>query len=108
MLKVYNMLSDRGNPVANQFVIHDGHNSKVYFQSYSSLIAEYDYLDGRLTLGRRFDYSVTTVKYLHKWIDRYVGTNTLLCIEAAPGKSYAAKLKWCIDNDMISYEELMV
>lgn len=107
MIKVHNMISDRGNPVINQFVIFDT-PSKVYFQSYSSLIAEYDYADLRLVLGKHFDYSVTTLKYLHKWVNRYVDREVREKIENAPGKSYTDKLNWCINNDVISYENLMV
>lgn len=65
-MKVYSMTSPRtGNAVANQFEIYDG--SKVYFQSYRSLIAEYD--GETLTLGCDWDYSRTTMKYLTAWLN---------------------------------------
>ena len=59
----------------NQFIIHTP--DKVVFQSYYSIIAV---LDGRdnahpLTLGRDWDYSRTTLKYLYKFLDDYTRYN---------------------------------
>jgi hypothetical protein len=100
------MVNSNGNPVANQFCIHDTEHSAVYFQSYRSLIAEYD--GERLTLGRDFDYSVTTVKYLHMWILENCPYTLAAAIDNAAGGSYAAKLRTCIANDIIIYYPLMV
>ena len=36
-MKVENMTSNKGNKIANQFIIYD--DDKVYFQSYDSTIA---------------------------------------------------------------------
>ena len=107
MVKVFNMVSDRGNPVASQFVIHD-ESGKVYFQSYNSLIAEYDWNTNRLTLGRHFDFSVTTVKYLHKWVNKYVPREIRYAIDAAPRDSYGTKLWYCITAGIIEYRGDMV
>lgn len=70
---VRNMISPRsGRPVANQFVIHS--NNSVVFQSYDSVIAIVDY-DAQgaaaLTLGRNWDYSNTTAKYLYEFLREY-------------------------------------
>lgn len=66
---VRNIISSRsGRAVANQFVITT--NEGTYFQSYKSLIAKVD-SDGRLTLSRFWDYSVTTSKYLYQFIREY-------------------------------------
>ena len=104
-MKVKNMTSPRtGREVPNQFVIYN--DGKTYFQSYNSLIAEWD--GERLTLGRDYDYSVTTIKYLHMWIDKYCPYSLSREIANAPGGSYSKKLKWLIDNDGITYNCLMV
>lgn len=104
-MKVRNLESPRtGRPVPNQFT--STHNGKTYFQSYNSLIAEWD--GERLTLGRDYDYSVTTSKYLHIWINETCPYSLREEIRNAPGTSYSKKLKWLIDNDKITYNCLMV
>lgn len=111
MVKCYNMVSNRGNAAANQFCIHDAEHSAVYFQSYRSLIAKYSvtWEDGEvLILGKRFDYSVTTVKWLHKWIDENCTSSLAALIEHAPGGSYAAKLWHWIDRGLIQYDANML
>ena len=70
---VRNMVSPRsGRPVANQFIIHS--NNAVIFQSYNSVIAIVDY-DAQgaaaLTIGRDWDYSTTTAKYLYEFLNEY-------------------------------------
>lgn len=55
-----------GEAVRNQYSIE--FPGGVAFQSYDSLIAIFEREDGRLTLGRDFDYSVTTSKWLHEWL----------------------------------------
>jgi hypothetical protein len=109
MLKVKNMVSDRsGREIPNQFIIRNIDNSKIYFQSYDSLIAEWDYSTQRLTLGRHFDYSRTTSKYLHQWIDEYCNWETTQAIRNAPGSGYSKMLQWCIDNGIIDYKSDMI
>ena len=69
MTKVTNMLSNAGNPVANQFVIEDGW--KRTFQSYDKTIAtNYHYgQDREITIDPDYyDYSATTMKYLKKFL----------------------------------------
>lgn len=65
-MKVYNLVSKRsGEAVRNQFDIRDGNNS--YFQSYDSLIAKWN--GKNLTIGRYWDYSMTTLKYFKQWME---------------------------------------
>lgn len=60
--KVRNMQSSRGNDVPNQFIIDDG--KKEVFQSYRSIIAMKK--DGKIYIDATYwDYSRTTLKYLH-------------------------------------------
>jgi len=64
-MKVYNMTSTKGNKVPYQFKIENG--GKVYFQSYNSIVALWK--GYQLELGRDWDYSVTTMKYLKNFLE---------------------------------------
>lgn len=61
-VKIEQMRSQRGNYIANQFLIWAG--NKVYFQSYKSIIAVRDLNTNKIELDRDYwDYSRTTGKY---------------------------------------------
>ena len=96
MMKVRNMVSSRsGNAVANQFVMVG--DNKAVFQSYDSIICVIDYSkEGaeRITLGRDWDYSRTTAKYLHQFLREYAHMNTT-----------AQGLRTAIKNHDICYDE---
>lgn len=96
MMKVRNMVSNRsGNAVANQFVMVG--DNKAVFQSYDSIICVIDYSkEGaeRITLGRDWDYSRTTAKYLHQFLYEYAHMNT-----------NAKGLRIAIQNHDIAYDE---
>jgi len=56
-----------GNPVANQFIIHDD-NGNTFFQSYDSVIVKIN-ANGIVTLDEdTWDYSVTTTKYRNEFL----------------------------------------
>lgn len=100
-MKVRNLESPRtGRPVPNQFTIT--HNGKFYFQSYESLIAEWD--GERLILGRHFDYSVTTAKYLNVWMQKYC---CKIWRELPEGKSFSDRLRKAIKAEQIKYDVCM-
>lgn len=67
-MKVLNMLSTKGNKVANQFIIE--YDKFTAFQSYSTLIAVYDHENDTLYLDEK-KYSVTTSKYTNIFIKEY-------------------------------------
>ena len=61
MIKCKQMISNKGNAIANQFLIYA--NNGVYFQSYRSIIA-LKQTDGTIVLSEKYwDYSSTTSKY---------------------------------------------
>ena len=60
-MKVRNIINEKGNKVANQFIIED--RQKVTFQSYNSTIATIDYANAIIYVGCDWDYSQTTNKY---------------------------------------------
>ena len=66
-MKVYNLEGKSGRAVANQFVIKDD-NRKV-FQSYDSTIIEIDRELQKITVGRDWDYSITTTRYLKQFLN---------------------------------------
>ena len=73
-MKVYNITSNKGNEIANQFIIHDDYNNK-YFQSYNSIIIKIEnYFDNskpnKTYLDKNYwDYSVTTGKYRNIFLE---------------------------------------
>jgi len=74
--KVYQMTSPRsGNPVANQYEIRARINkkTKVYFQSYNTIICEVEE-GGNIVLDKNYwDYSRTTLKYLKQFLSDFIG-----------------------------------
>lgn len=63
---VQNFVSPRsGKAVANQFIVRT--ENGTFFQSYRSIVAKVDNL-GVVTLGRDWDYSRTTLKYLMQFL----------------------------------------
>lgn len=54
----------------NQFILQDLDNNVIYFQSYESLICKIEN-DYKITLYNNFDYSRTTSKYLHQFLDNF-------------------------------------
>jgi hypothetical protein len=63
-MKVSNIVNNRGNIVANQFIIYDG--LKTYFQSYKSVIVRIERSEGKeiTTLDPVYwNYSRTTSKH---------------------------------------------
>ena len=70
MMRVEQMINNRGNGAMNQFIIEgDGH---LVFQSYNSMIADVDYTTKTITIGRDYDYSNTTGKHRNIFFCDYV------------------------------------
>ena len=68
-MKVYNMTSNKGNKVPNQFIIYD--KKGTYFQSYNSIIV-FRNNKGQVYLDEYYwDYSTTTGKYRNQFLDNY-------------------------------------
>lgn len=62
---VFNMQSDSGNSVPNQFIITIG--KTVIFQSYDSIIAITE-PNKKTILGKNWNYSRTTAKYRSRFL----------------------------------------
>ena len=67
-MKVRNLEGIRGTIIRNQFVIDEG--QKIWFQSYDSVIVEIDREHQKITIGRDWDYSRTTTKYLKVFLNQ--------------------------------------
>ena len=62
-MKVTNMISNRGNKIANQLIITDDDNNRI-FQSYNTIIAKIPSDNSqKILLDVNWDYSKTTGKY---------------------------------------------
>lgn len=79
-MKVTNMISPQtGCKVANQYIIKDMENHKIYFQSYDTVVAcvEYAGRAGEVILVKGACYfSKTTSKYLYKFLEEYTLINS--------------------------------
>jgi hypothetical protein len=65
IIQVSHMVSNNGNPVFNQFIIHT--DTAVYFQSYKAIIIKKE--NGKVYLDRTYyDYSRTTIKYRNMFL----------------------------------------
>ena len=65
-MRVEQMTGRTGRPVANQFILYDEKTGERFFKSYDSIIVKIH--KGKVTLGRDWDYSVTTGKYRNQFL----------------------------------------
>ena len=66
-MKVRMLKRPRGTAMVNQLVINEGR--KTWFQSYDSVIIEIDREYQKITVGRDWDYSITTTRYLKQFLN---------------------------------------
>ena len=67
--KVQNMISNKGNKIANQFIIYTDNGS--IFQSYNSTIVKID--SGKIYLDEsKWNYSTTTGKYRNIFLNENI------------------------------------
>ena len=74
-IRVEQMINDKGNSAANQFVIY-GDNVKV-FQSYNSVVAIVNYETKTVSLTDAWDYSMTTGKHRNIFFRDYANIRDL-------------------------------
>ena len=74
VFRVIPMDGRSNKPVPNQYIIQIG--ADMVFQSYNSVVAEYDGYNGKITINNEIaNYSITTKKYLNQFIDRFSQLN---------------------------------
>lgn len=66
-MKVRMLKRPRGTAMVNQLVINEGR--KTWFQSYDSVIIEIDREYQKITVGRDWDYSITTTRCLKQFLN---------------------------------------
>ena len=69
-MKTYHLKTNQGNNAVNQIVIEMTHFGKPCstFQSYQTIMAHID-CEGKVTLDKSYPYSVTTSRYLNKFLN---------------------------------------
>ena len=65
-MQVTHMINSNGEPAKNQLIIHDEKTGETFFQSYNSIIVKIH--KGKVTLGKNWNYSVTTSKYRNQFL----------------------------------------
>ena len=88
-----------------QFLITDG--NKIIFQSYNSKVAIIDREQATLTLGRHWDYSLTTKKHLTVFLTTWLPGEMVSGLFLL-GKITPATIRLAIKNKLIKYDENMV
>ena len=94
-MRVCNMHSPQtGNPVANQFIIHDD-SGFTWFQSYRTMIACIDEESGTVYLDEdATEYSRTTSKYLVRFLESVtnrIDLNTAMIRKLVKSGEYKTK-----------------
>lgn len=69
MISIAQLINDKKNPAANQFVVIS--EDAIYFQSYSSIIVKKPNNDDKIYLSPDWDYSHTTLKHLYIFLRDY-------------------------------------
>lgn len=82
----------------NQFILEG--EGKTIFQSYDSTIAIIK--NGKLTLGKYWDYSKTTSKHLYLFLQEYYDINGIY--EALQKSNKRQAIQKLIDNGAINYD----
>lgn len=68
-MRIEQLSNDRGNKVANHFIIRDNTPDGVtILQSYSSIVCIINHTKNILFFGDDWDYSRTTMKYVNQFI----------------------------------------
>lgn len=95
-----------GKPVSNQFVIDS--NRYSFFQSYDRLIAVYDKKARCVTLGCYWDYSKTTLKYLHAWLKSDAFNVWAYIRDEYAGRTLSETIRNAIASGAIDYDDDMM
>lgn len=65
-MKITQMRNGKGGSVMNHFIIHNEKTGERFFQSYDSIIVKIH--KGKVTLGKDWNYSLTTSKYRNRFL----------------------------------------
>lgn len=65
-MKITQMINSKGRPVTNHFILYNEETGERFFQSYDSIIVKIH--KGKVTLGKDWNYSITTNKYRNQFL----------------------------------------
>ena len=89
----------------NAYVIDNFETEEVILQSYNSTVAIYDKECDILTLGKHWDYSVTTLKHVYQFLEEYIPNFPYSIVNNRTKKRSIEKL---IEQKHIFYDENLV
>ena len=89
----------------NAYIIDNFEREEIILQSYNSIVAVYDKECDILTLGRHWDYSVTTLKHVYQFIEEYLPNPPYELINSRTKKRSIEKL---IENGNIFYNAELI
>ena len=90
---------------ANQFILRAGNGEQIIFQSYDSVVAVVEDKIGepyRLTLGRDWDYSNTTLRHLYLFLEQWGNGEVRQALYSSNKKK---AIQGLIDKGTIAYDE---
>ena len=89
----------------NAYVIENFETQEVILQSYNSTVAILDRESGIVTLGRHWDYSVTTLKHVYQFLEEYSPSMPYALCESRTKKRSIEKL---IKHNYVFYDPELV
>lgn len=105
-MNLTSMLSDRGNPVKNQYILIDREDNSILFKSYNSNIALIPE-KGKMIIGRDYDYSATTMKYTWKFAEQYLRTFEFIKEQVGKFKTHKEFFDKAIKLGLIDFDETL-
>lgn len=97
-ITVNNLINTKGNATPNQFIktIWNEENDveAIIFQSYESDICKIDVKAQVIVFGNEWDYSVTTMKHLKKFLNDYSITEGLYNLKDLRKRETDGVTKW--------------
>lgn len=89
----------------NAYIIHNFETDEIFLQSYNSTVAVLDRESGIVTLGRHWDYSVTTLKHVYNFLEQYAPSISYNLCNSRTKKRSIERL---IENNYIMYDVELV
>lgn len=75
---ISNLINNNGRAVANQFIITDFVGDyDIAFQSYDSTVVMRNHKTEEILLGKDWEYSRTTMKYVVFFLNHYLGLDSI-------------------------------
>ena len=89
----------------NAYIIENFETEEVTLQSYDSTVAVLDKESGIITLGKHWDYSVTTLKHVYQFLEEYASNLPYSILESRTKKRSVEKL---IKENYVFYDPELI